>query len=356
MPSSPFPQITISEDDSFRSMHLTPPPSSLKFTRPLSPLNDTAVAVGKGLEQDRFQALLKTSRSVGLRKELALKTHKTKQLERRALFLSKILAPPSPTATLMPKTPPESPAIFHYSLPSPGLESPLALFESLSEDSNSIPLSRWVEQVDFKIRAKVLAPRVNTRSSSKPLPSLDQITARLGYASPISAASTESRSSLRRLPAFLKTAVPTEQSMNAPTTPSRPQLPIGTLGRLRMPIRAPKPAALVLPPHSPCSPLTPNIQITTTLVPQSATTSPTELSETNLIALESASRQRKAQEMLSALRRRTGSDSGRNVTHTNNKVEGWEKRSIKRRSAPSELLSRGQSTFDHPVLALPGAF
>lgn len=39
------------------------------------------------------------------------------QVVRRALFLSKVLAPPSPTATTLPKTPPESPAIFHYVCP-----------------------------------------------------------------------------------------------------------------------------------------------------------------------------------------------------------------------------------------------
>lgn len=72
--------------------------------------------------------------------------------ERRALFLSKIGAPPSPTAISLPKTPPESPAIFHYSLPSPGLVSPLAHFETLEEEDDEFaPRKVWVEQVDFKL-------------------------------------------------------------------------------------------------------------------------------------------------------------------------------------------------------------
>lgn len=73
------------------------------------------------------------------------------------MFLSKIGAPPSPTAVSLPKTPPESPAIFHYTLPSPGLHSPLALFEELDIDNEdgSKPVKRqsWVEQVDFRLPA-----------------------------------------------------------------------------------------------------------------------------------------------------------------------------------------------------------
>jgi hypothetical protein len=53
--------------------------------------------------------------------------------ERRALFLSKLHAPPSPTATTTPETPPESPLVFHYTLPSPCLTSPLAVFEAVDK-------------------------------------------------------------------------------------------------------------------------------------------------------------------------------------------------------------------------------
>src|SRR2546421_296785 len=71
-------------------------------------------------------------------------------VERRALFLSKVQAPPSPTATMTPKTPPDSPAIFHYTLPSPGLVSPLAMFDNLNDNNDSAP-HKWVEQVDFRL-------------------------------------------------------------------------------------------------------------------------------------------------------------------------------------------------------------
>src|SRR6202044_2363180 len=76
-------------------------------------------------------------------------------VERRALFLSKLQAPPSPSAVSLPKTPPDSPAIFHYTLPSPGLNSPLALFDALSHNTlANIGLQSvepWVEQVDFRL-------------------------------------------------------------------------------------------------------------------------------------------------------------------------------------------------------------
>lgn len=90
-PYSPFAESFSFDDvdDDFRPKHLTPPPTSARFKiRPLSPLRPIE-NTGKGLERDRFEALLKASRernSVGsakktsdLRKEIALKTHKNKQ-------------------------------------------------------------------------------------------------------------------------------------------------------------------------------------------------------------------------------------------------------------------------------------
>lgn len=82
------------------------------------------------------------------------------------MFLSRIAAPPSPHSTETAVTPPETPAIFHFTLPSPGLASPLELFENVRARSS------WVEQVDYS---------KNTPKAARPsrLPSLDQITARL---------------------------------------------------------------------------------------------------------------------------------------------------------------------------------
>lgn len=152
-PFSPFSAAspsTPTDPDSFRPSLLSPPSTmSPRFPRQLSPLRPSDSPVtGQGLERERFEELLRTSRernaalgggkrSPDLRKEIAIKVHKGKQseylvlhpcdcltdlqifalVERRALFLSKVQAPPSPRATLLPKTPPESPAIFHYSLP-----------------------------------------------------------------------------------------------------------------------------------------------------------------------------------------------------------------------------------------------
>jgi hypothetical protein len=70
--------------------------------------------------------------------------------ERRATFLAKLQALPSPTAATSPTTPPDSPAEFHFSLPSPGLVSPIALFESL--DGARDPTKKrteWVERVHY---------------------------------------------------------------------------------------------------------------------------------------------------------------------------------------------------------------
>ncbi|KAF8078418.1 hypothetical protein FPV67DRAFT_1465203 [Lyophyllum atratum] len=348
-PYSPFSATltTPLDDDIFRPVHLTPPPTLTRFGKPLSPLrpcDDTMPA--KGLERDRFEALLQasrernvtfgTKRAGDLRKEIALKAHKNKQVERRALFLSKVLAPPSPTATLTPKTPPDSPAIFHYSLPSPGLVSPLALFESLSEDPNYGPLSYgrepWVEQVDFRLpeytKAKEPRARMSGPNVGRPLPSLDQISARLSSQSHVQ---YRGQGGNRNTPA----------APRQPAVLERPRLHIG-VGRLQMPVRASKPTLEPLVIAPPKSPISPNLQVTTLVVPRSATTSPTKLSEFNLCAL--ASRERRAHDMLSTLRRRT--------VVLERPVGEW-----KRHSAPADLLPLQQrSGFEHPVLALPGGF
>jgi len=370
-PYSPFSWGTtaVVEDDAFRPVHLTPPPSSTstRFIKQLSPLRPSeAIVTGQGLERERFEALLKASKernsAVGakkgndLRKEIALKVHGKKQVERRALFLSKVLAPPSPTATLMPKTPPDSPAIFNYTLPSPGLVSPLALFESLNENPAYGPLSYWrepwVEQVDFRIPADLRKAKTESIRSSKPahanpakpIPSLDQISARLSSQGHVRTPSAEAAERKLRLPAFL-----------AQSRQPAPRLTIG-VGRLQLPVRSTTPVkADVLPnmpPRSPCYPLSPNLQVTTLVVPRTSSSSPTELSESNLLALNS--RERRAKDMLSALRKRTRSSEigvSADLMHDETLDRKW-----KRRSAPAELSPRARSGFEHPVLAMPGGF
>ncbi|KAB5595085.1 hypothetical protein CTheo_1546 [Ceratobasidium theobromae] len=161
-PSSP-------ESNSSRSTHLLPPPSGSPLRRPSS----GKVQDKRGLDELTFRKLVERAakRSVSpadrLRREVVVKAHHNKQVERRALFLSRIVAPPSPGCTETAATPPESPAIFHFSLPSPGLASPLELFETVTSRET------WVEQVDYK---KAQRPAR--------LPSLDQITARLRPVNP----------------------------------------------------------------------------------------------------------------------------------------------------------------------------
>ncbi|KAJ3809663.1 hypothetical protein F5876DRAFT_89327 [Lentinula aff. lateritia] len=369
-PFSPFSWVkaAVNDDDGFRSTHLTPPPTHVKFSTNLpSPLGPTDHKA-KGLERDRFEALLKATRERNafsggkkdsdLRKEIALRAHKNKQVERRALFLSKVLAPPSPTATNQPVTPPESPAVFHFRFPSPGLVSPLALFESLNEDSPTGPLSYpidpWVEQVDYRLPyqksvVKVKGPKYT--NSKQSLPSLEQISARLGP-NHVRITSSESDGRTTRLPNFLA-----RRQASAPVG-ERPPLLSG-IGRLQLPIKSPQPskvepAAVLPPPKSPSSPLTPQLQVTTLVVPSSSSRSPTELSESNLNALQS--RERKAKDMLSTLRRRViPSDDGALQGHESAPKPLLDRR-WKRHSAPADIAPRPRAGFEHPVLSIKGAF
>ena len=86
---------TPEDQDTFRPMLLSPPPTvSPRFPKQLSPLRPSDSPVtGKGLERERFEELLRTSRernaamggkrSPDLRKEIALKVHRNKQRKKR---------------------------------------------------------------------------------------------------------------------------------------------------------------------------------------------------------------------------------------------------------------------------------
>jgi len=395
-PFSPFspgfspktPTISVlQDDDGFRATLLSPPPTL--SPRALSPLRPADVPTKcKGLERERFEALLRASkdrnaavgsrREVDLRKEIAIKAHKSKQVERRALFLSKVQAPPSPTATVTPKTPPESPAIFHYSLPSPGLDSPIGVFENMSP--SELTGQPWVEQVDFRLPGKpVRSPALKTAtvaSKRKALPSLDQITARLSAHS-----SGTGKDALRgspRLPSFLQSsrrspAPPVTKEIEDPTAPKARHVLPHDVGRLHFPPRSPalesKPMMMVirepkpcLPPDSPTLYPPSKLQVTTTVVPRMNATSPTEFSESNLLAFNSSSESRgdTARKMLTRLRRRTLSPAASlsDVGVPASPREDDEERKLRRRSAPPELQERerARTGFEHPVLALPGAF
>ncbi len=419
-PYSPFNSLSFPEQDkdAFRPDLLTPPPTHTAFSKHLSPLcPPDAPLNNKGLERERFEALLKTSKernalvgakkAVDLRKEIAYKAHRNKlgasllflfffvnvfaysvTAERRALFLSKITAPPSPTATGTPKTPPDSPAIFHYSLPSPGLVSPLALFDSIQENSKpNLPTCHpYIEHVDFRLPnehnyiSRITGISRVDKAAQQVLPSLDQISARLK-----TLASTRSTTIVDGL--CSSAAAPFSAPSNRPATIE--------IGRLKMPVRAlnSNPVSVsqptgqrtrrAMPPPKPSvSPFPSDPHVTTTIVPKSIPTSSAQLTETNLKILDA--RERRAHDMLSTLRRRTLSlpqQQSQIMPIVNNAMPGsltrnaarrtmplplsaevmdldmdGRKSKWKRHSAPADLIQRERIGFEHPALAYPGAF
>ena len=274
-------------------------------------------------------------------------------VERRALFLSKVNAPPSPTATALPKTPPESPAILHYTLPSPGLDSPLALFETLQQTDPTGPVQfpsvkPWVEQVHY---------RQLNGGGVRP-PSLEQITAHLsshGHPATATTVKDEYHRPPIPLPTFLrspprmKTAVSQyhfgsgegtnrKQDLEAEITP-----PIPGPGELFIP----QPKTHAVPALS-----GPGLLVTTTTISGTSNSSSGTLTEVNLSALNS--RALTGRDMMSKLKRRvSGLPSADGVGGCG--VDEDERRA-RRVSAPAELPKRERDGFAHLVLALPGAF
>ncbi|KAF9650673.1 hypothetical protein BDM02DRAFT_3092649 [Thelephora ganbajun] len=354
-PFSPFDNVhfAVGEDeDAFRPALLSPPPSiPMSIPRHLSPLPPSDAPVkGQGLERERFERLLKSSRersaalghkkSPDLRKELAVKSYKSKQMERRARFLLKVAEPPCPSAAYEPKTPPDSPAIFNYSLPSPGLVSPLAMYEYLEEEC--VTSQPWTEQVDFLLPKSAVQSKSNcpalTFKSGGVLPSLDEITARLSFKNLPGA-----HQATPRLPSFLQQK---RGAIAEPETPATPT-PI-TIGRLRMPGSrsrgsSPPPEQQIY--EAPPSPVTPKLQVTTTVIPRMPRSTTTSLTESNLEAFSRS-------QLLKSVRR----SSLALPVHTPVPTAPVEVRAVRRRSAPAELPARARSQFKHPILDLPGGF
>ncbi|KAI9445075.1 hypothetical protein H4582DRAFT_881363 [Lactarius indigo] len=356
-PFSPFDAQTafpVCSPDSYRPSLLSPPPVvSPRFHRQPSPLGPAhTLPPGKGLDRSSFEALLASTkernangkREPNLRKELALKAHKSKQMERRALFLSKVSAPPSPTATGLPKTPPESPSIFHYSLPSPGLVSPLALFESLqqSETIGSVQfpsVQPWVEQVEYR----------RLKGANSRAPSLEQITAHLSSQGHSAAAKEEHRRPPIPLPTFLRASSRMKSTPEPLVGLSNNMAEAEITLSFPEEIHAPVPKAAGLPSSS----QGPELEVITRLVPRSSSSSPTELTEHNLTALNLNSRTLTSRDMMSKLKRRT---AGLSADGPSDRTVDEDERRLRRFSAPAELSKRERDGFTHPVLALPGAF
>ncbi|KAG9099136.1 hypothetical protein FS749_002039 [Ceratobasidium sp. UAMH 11750] len=260
-PDTPALEPSSPEAQSPRSVHLLPPPILSPLRRSLAPSGK--VMDKKGLDQSTFEDLLianrerAAKRSVSaadrLRREVVVKAHHSKQIERRALFLSKIAAPPSPTSAETAVTPPESPAVFHFTLPSPGLASPLELFETVkSRDS-------WVEHVDYNNNC--------TKRMPSRLPSLDQITARLRptviVESPVPILAVDRQDEVKprasRLPDSIRAST-RARSTSPPTVVVTPSAPA--------PVSVPAPVAVTSTPPAPISPPKPK-SVKSVLVPQS---------------------------------------------------------------------------------------
>ncbi|KAG1715638.1 hypothetical protein ID866_1520 [Astraeus odoratus] len=359
----------VDDDDGFRSKHLSPPPHV--SPRYLSPLGASVHPAPKGLDKEQFDRLLKASRerravmgvrkAPDLRKELAIKNQKTKQLERRARFLSKVSEPPSPTATITPKTPPDSPAVLHCTLPSPGLESPLSMFEAVAKAGCSLSDAEcpqgWVEQIDFCLPVGEQSSSASRRGDNAPTsakassrrlgPSLDEITARMG-------GDTLGQSAKEMPINRTKRDDHNPPRLQGCTRESRRKI---NVGRLLMPLRTLSPGISIgdtpeqCPQSLPPIPLTPTLEVKTTIVPRTTRVSPFPLNESNLRAF---SRLHVAKDMIKTLKRRSsfsipggGRDPGAPVS-TN--VQ------LKRRSAPAELYCSGRAGFQHDVLSIHGGF
>lgn len=209
--------------------------------------------------------------------------------------------------------------------------SPLALFESLNDSHDGVRHS-WVEQVDFK-QTKPVYEKAKLYPG---LPTLDQISARL-----IPRAAQEDSVEFPAL---------------SPRNGLKPRPSVG-VGRLRMPLRSqlttplelqPKPRASVPSPLH----LSPDLHITTLVVPRTRSPPSHQLTEINLDAFNS--RDQTAHNMLSTLRRRT-SPSEQNLYPRRDESQLQHK--WKRHSAPADLMPlHARIGFEHPVLALPGGF
>ncbi|KAF8528131.1 hypothetical protein BU17DRAFT_38540 [Hysterangium stoloniferum] len=403
-PKSPFVVSLPAEPESPRPQHLLPPPTlspnqllhTERYSR-LSPLSPASSSGGKGMERARFEAMLKASKersamtgskkAVDLRKELAVKAQMTKQMERRARFLCKLAEPPSPSAADVPVTPPESPAIFHFSLPSPGLESPIEIFEDVNSHPELYETSLRIEQVDFRLpRQKEAAAAAARRSRAtllrkpaSPLPSLDQISQRMNK-NPVTISTTRAPSCdqesapSNRLPSFLRARSPSPPASQERTdiVPQRKEqiprrslrvLPDLVLHGATKPIinvvlKSPSPVdakenIFPISPPSPKSPRGAKLQITTTICPPiSSKSSPTEFTKENIMQLASSEPHKTCPSVLQPVNQ--GGVKPQDDISSPESVTSEEK--LRRRtSAPAEIpgIPRGER---HPVLNKPGGF
>jgi len=280
-PYSPFASIKYPDHhDAFRPRLLTPPPSSP--LRSCSSPEDEDCDYNEGLDSQRFQALLQATRERNarkqhdLRREVTLRAHQTKQIERRARFVTRVLARPTMTAV---NSPPSLPA------PSP---SPDAMPTFVKPD----PLSFLHGDEHFCSRDEDLSnSTISPTIRGSSMPSLEEIRVRLV--------------SKQRTIAALDTSG------------------TKTLSTDSTDLRAPQPR------------ISPKFY--NRFAPPTESTGQTRAS--------------RAQDMLSALKRRTSPP----IIDSTERDQEDKKR--KRHSAPGDLFpSREREGFQHPVLVIPGSF
>ena len=177
-------------------------------------------------------------------------------VQRRALFLSKLQSPsisirylPSQDSSRFSR---DIPLFSSLSLAS--IRPWLCLMRCLKilwVESDLYSVEPWVEQVDFRLpkdmqsktisKSTVNISRSKPSKPAKPIPSLEQITARLSSHKQVPARPTRSP---MRLPAFLQShkkeppraPIPVDVVVSPPMKP-RPTFSIG-VGRLKMPLRS----------------------------------------------------------------------------------------------------------------------
>ncbi|KAG2044208.1 hypothetical protein BDR03DRAFT_1086856 [Suillus americanus] len=338
------------DDSGYRPQSLSPkyhfPAISPRHSSPLRPAD---CPPPREFHRDQFDLLLEVSRdkraALGsrkvpdLRKELAIKNQRNKQLERRAFLLSRIQEPT--LSTTGSKTPVEFPGIDHCTPPSLGLGS--SLFYSSAEEHDGwigkdLPGRRTrFEQVDCRL--PISKPKADLNLGRRKLPSLEEITARVGPHHPPPSMANEPIFAAPRLPMFLRSDK--NSSTTRTVSDTKPSI---NIGRLHMPVRRRQSSdslsymRLSAIPSSPCYQ---NIEIAS---PRACGNTICAFTESNMHALGRANT---AREMMSTIKRRTSPPLPCLANHQPRP---------KRHSAPAEMQLRGRSGFEHPNLSLPGAF
>lgn len=317
------------------------------FPRHSSPLRP-ADCPPRELHRDQFDLLLEVSRdkraALGsrkvpdLRKELAIKNQRNKQLKCRAFFLSRIQEPT--LSTTGSKTPVEVPGVNHCKLPSLGLGSPL-FYPSAEEHDDwigkDLPGRRtWIEQADCRL--PISKPKADLKSGKRKFPSLEEIIAHVGPLHPPPMAN-EPILAKPRLPMFLRSDK--NSSTLRTVSDTKPSI---NIGRLHMPLRRRQSSDSLSDMRRstmPSSHYYPNVEIAG---PRARGGTMCAFTESNMHALGRANT---AREMMTTIKRRTSPPPPCLANHQTRS---------KRHSAPAEMQLRERSGFEHPNLLLPGAF